>query len=929
VDIVYFNEPSIKNFLFSALYVDKATSKVFQYAMKNKSDLLNTLKSLIREYGKNQNPKSLELRILQSDWATEITSTEFTEFLKINNIRFQSSAPTVHAQNLVERYVYTVKDGVRTVMLYNKAPFCYWNYALDYFIETFNNLPRMGNIKSRNEEFYGIKPDVSIAVPFYSSGYYNVTKKERELLKTKTKLTIESDEKAKKCRFLGYANKFTKDDKSEAEIHLKDSYICLTGSNQILVRRDCYFRHYAEGEPSLLNEEVKDREIDTIEPTPEPNYDELLGPQITNEIELNAKNEHEKENKSSTESQQILTQTVENQTVEIEPTIKTKRKILFEQKKVAIPEKKSARIKLFNIENKTKKSKTTEVQKSPRIPIPVPQTLIEALSGPDKLEWLVAWQSEIKRLEERNTWSPIENDNDVYKAIKSKFCFRIVVKPDGSLKFKVRLVACGYSQIYGRDYLDTFSPTAKYKSFCIIMQIAAVLSWIIKGLDVENAFVESELDKDIYMNLPSDVYCNKFMGKIKVKLNKSLYGLKQAGELWYKLLTSKFYTHGFESLAHDQCVFIKRNEETLIVTILLIYVDDIIVTGNNELEIDTFIDLLADDFTKLHELGQIQRYIGIDIERDLLNNRIKLTQIPYTKSVISSSETKIDENVSKQIPMPSSIDYRTVKADSEIPVKDLQERSGKWRFLADRTRPDILTAASLIGSGSRNPSETLMKGEKHLTEYIQGSKNLGLELGGANKEIELFGYSDASYIPHGDSRSQLAYCFFLNLTSGTICARTLKSTTVSHSSTEAEIKALDEAVRQSVWLRGFLLELGFPQLKPTVIYVDNQSAKILVDQYRLGNNSSHMVMRLNYIHQEILNKHIEVKFIDTTNQVADILTKLLPITPFLKLRKILLTGHNNEPPTAIFKKSKQINNKTSFLDKIRRKSVKSKVIKYA
>ena len=80
------------------------------------------------------------------------------------------------------------------------------------------------------------------------------------------------------------------------------------------------------------------------------------------------------------------------------------------------------------------------------------------------------------------------------------------------------------------------------------MQIAAVLSWIIKGLDVENAFVESELDKDIYMNLPSDVYGSKFMGKIKVKLNKSLYGLKQAGELWYKLLTSKFYQHGFNPL---------------------------------------------------------------------------------------------------------------------------------------------------------------------------------------------------------------------------------------------------------------------------------------------------------------------------------------------------------------------------------------------
>ena len=112
VDIVYFNSPSIKNFLYSALYVDKATTKVFQYPMKLKSELLETLKSLIREYGKGQNPKSIELRILQSDWSTEITNKEFTDYLKENNIKFQSSAPSKHAQNLVERYVYTMKDGV-------------------------------------------------------------------------------------------------------------------------------------------------------------------------------------------------------------------------------------------------------------------------------------------------------------------------------------------------------------------------------------------------------------------------------------------------------------------------------------------------------------------------------------------------------------------------------------------------------------------------------------------------------------------------------------------------------------------------------------------------------------------------------------------------------------------------------------------------
>jgi transposase InsO family protein len=956
VDIVYFNSPSIKNYLYSALYVDKATTKVFQYPMKLKSELLETLKSLIRDYGKKQNPKSIEIRILQSDWATEITSKEFTDFLKDNNIKFQSSAPSKHAQNLVERYVYTIKDGVRTVMLYNKAPFCYWNYALDYFIDTFNNLPRIGHLQSRNEAFYGVKPDISIAVPFYASGYYNVTKKERELLKANK--IKDFDEKGKSCKFLGYANKFIKDDSSEAEIHVKNSFICLVGSNSIIVRHDCYFRHYTDGVASLLNEEVMDREVDTILPIPEPNYDELLGPSRLENLPtqndeqlliikplINSDVKESNTSQNENQSNDIInnknddknnTDTIDS--ISSQPQI-TKRAQLFRDKKSQEPVRKSSRTpKLFNkytkfrLEDYKQNKQLNSISKpnSVRIPIPVPQTLKEALTGPDKENWLEAWKFEIKRITERNTWELVTNDSDNYKAIKSKLCFRIVSKPDGSLKYKVRLVACGYSQIYGRDYLDTFSPTAKYKSFCIIMHIAAVYGWYIKGLDVENAFIESKLDKEIYMYLPFDVYCNKAFGKVKVKLLKSLYGLKQAGELWYKLLISKFIKFGFKATAHDPCVFTKRDEETNIVIILIIYVDDIIVTGNDELTIDTFIDILADEFTKLHELGQIKRYIGIDIERDEVNHRIKLTQLPYTKAVIDTSEIRIHEQSSKLIPMPSSIDYTNIKTnDKNTSESDLQERSGKWRFLADRTRPDILIAASLIGSGSRNPSEILKKGERHLTEYLQGTQNLGLELGGDDNNIVLFGYSDASYLPHGDSRSQLAYCFFLNLTSGTICARTLKSNTVSHSSTEAEVKALDEAIRQSVWLRGFLLELGFPQNSPTVIYTDNQSAKILAEQYRLGNNTAHMVMRLNYIHQEIVNGNVSIKFIDTTNQIADILTKLLPIQPFSKLRDILLRGHNNIAPNAVIKEPKEIkNNLKNFLN-IKRKSVKNKKIKYA
>jgi hypothetical protein len=171
-----------------------------------------------------------------------------------------------------------------------------------------------------------------------------------------------------------------------------------------------------------------------------------------------------------------------------------------------------------------------------------------------------------------------------------------------------------------------------------------------------------------------------------------------------------------------------------------------------------------------------------------------------------------------------------------------------------------------------------------------------------NKLIKLFAYSDASYI-NGNTR--IGYCFFLNLESGTIYARSTKSNTVSHSSAESEIKAIDECVRLLTWMRGFLAELGYPQLEPTVIYVDNTAAITLAEKFNLSNNSAHLVNKLNYIHQEITNGNIKLLYINTENQIADILTKLLPTPQFLKLEDILLNGHYGNLPRVIDKEAEK------------------------
>ena len=548
--------------------------------------------------------------------------------------------------------------------------------------------------------------------------------------------------------------------------------------------------------------------------------------------------------------------------------------------------------------------------------IKTPNTLFDAFMSKEGLYWYQAWIKEMERIEIRNTYDILPDENQIdesIKAIKSKYAFRLSLNPDGSFKFKVRLVACGYSQVYGKDFLETFSPTAKYRSFTTIMHLAAIFGWDINGLDVENAFIETDIDIPINMYLPADVYRNEDGSKVKVRLNKSLYGLKQAGELFYKNLRDKIINCGYKPLIHDKCIYIKRNNENGEVTIAICYVDDVIITGNNPKEIRSLLDSLSNYFTKINELGNVTKYVGVEIDRNVENNTLKLHQKTYIDKVLHKS--KVKDKSTKQSPLPVTVDYKDLGDGSNPEIRD---RVGQYRFLADRTRPSILFAVGSLGSAAHKPSINHLRGCDYLDRYLIGSKDKGVTLGGKSKQVILFAYSDASYIA---GATRLGYCFFLNLESGTIFARSTKSNTVSHSSAEAEIKAIDECIRQITWMRGFLDELGYPQLEPTIIYTDNIAAKYLADKFNLTNNSAHMVTRLNYIHQEIVNKNVELKFINTENQVADILTKLLPTPQFLKLEDILLNGHKGSIPVSIDKEKEKMTKKKKYNYK---KAIKSK-----
>ena len=165
------------------------------------------------------------------------------------------------------------------------------------------------------------------------------------------------------------------------------------------------------------------------------------------------------------------------------------------------------------------------------------------------------------------------------------------------------LVACGSSQIAGHDFYETFAPTAKF--ICIVLNLAAIYDWELHGIDIENAFLESDLEETIYMKLPVGTYSEANGKPVIVRLKKSLYGLKQAVELFYKLMKTILTSPdtGMKCCIHDMCVF----------TVLL-WADDIIITGNSDSIVQPIISCIESNVKKISNLGEM------DLLRDRVNH---------------------------------------------------------------------------------------------------------------------------------------------------------------------------------------------------------------------------------------------------------------------------------------------------------------------
>ncbi|PKU63290.1 Retrovirus-related Pol polyprotein from transposon TNT 1-94 [Dendrobium catenatum] len=488
--------------------------------------------------------------------------------------------------------------------------------------------------------------------------------------------------------------------------------------------------------------------------------------------------------------------------------------------------------------------------------------------------WRSAMVAEFRALQSNGTWTLVPPPTDKH-ILGSKWTFKEKLNPAGQVSsHKARLVAQGCSQEFGVNFTETFSPVAKMVTIRMLITVALTQNWPIKQLDVSNAFLHGDLLEEVYMKQPKG-FEDSTNPKHVCKLRKSIYGLRQSPRQWFQKLTKFLQTMGFRFSSSDPSLLQFHQNNTRLY--VLIYVDDILITGNNNTKLDEILQRLRSEFS-LKQLGDISLYLGIQVIKTPYG--YFLSQSHYAQSLLSNA------GFADCKPAPSPSSTQTTSASDDTPISDphsFRKLAGSLQYLSI-TRPDIAFATNSFFQKMHLPNNSDYQALKRLLRYLKGTIQYGLPIKTGSTQLRC--YTDADWAANqADRKSISGFCTFLgpNLISWSV----KKQNTVARSSTEAECRSLSAATTDVLWLRRLASDLGIPQSAPNTIHCDNISAIALAKNPVFHARTKHIEIDHHFISGHIQNGNIRVIHLGSLDQIADILTKTLPIKRFLDLRSKL------------------------------------------
>ncbi|PKU81762.1 Retrovirus-related Pol polyprotein from transposon TNT 1-94 [Dendrobium catenatum] len=490
--------------------------------------------------------------------------------------------------------------------------------------------------------------------------------------------------------------------------------------------------------------------------------------------------------------------------------------------------------------------------------------------------WRKAMSQEFQALQLQGTWDLVPPQPDQH-ILGCKWIYRTKRTSSGTVsRYKARLVALGYNQEFGINYTDTFSPVAKIPTVRVLIVLALHQKWPIHQLDVSNAFLHGPLTDIVYMKQPPGFLDADHPTHV-CKLNKALYGLKQAPRQWFETLTGFLHQCEFTTSHSDPSLLIyNKNKITIYI---LIYVDDILLTGNNALFVSQLLSKLHQRF-QMRNLGTLHQFLGITAEST--ETGMLLHQKQYAEDILRRAGM---QNC-KDVATPTSVKAVCSSDSSEFTNPTLyRQLVGALQYLT-LTRPDITYAVNKACQHMHKPTDQHFDALKRILRYLRGTIHYGLPITGSS--MTLRSYADSDWAgDHHDRKSTTGYCNFLGDT--LISWSVKKQSTIARSSTEAEYRAIAAVTTEIIWLRRLLQELNFAQSTPTTLYCDNTSAIALANNPVYHARTKHIEVDCHFIRDCIKNQSIQVHHISSKDQLADFFTKSLSISRFKLLANKLLT----------------------------------------
>lgn len=509
-----------------------------------------------------------------------------------------------------------------------------------------------------------------------------------------------------------------------------------------------------------------------------------------------------------------------------------------------------------------------------------PVSYSQAINSKDSDKWIDAMNEELKSMDHNDVWDLVELPNDS-KKVGCKWVFKTKRDAKGNIeRFKARLVAKGFTQKEGIDYRETFSPVSKKDSLRIIMALVAHYDLELHQMDVKTAFLNGNLDEDIYMDQPEG-FTKQGQEHLACKLKKSIYGLKQASRQWYIKFNDTVNSFGFKENIVDQCIYLKVSGSKFI--FLVLYVDDILLASSDLGLLHETKNYLSTNF-KMVDMGEANYVIGIEIFRDRSRGLLGLSQKGYINRVLERFNMQLCSATDAPITKGDKL------SEKQCPKNDLEKERmklipyasavGSLMYAQTCTRPDISYAVGVLGRYQSNPGIDHWQATKKVMRYLQGTKDYMLTYRRSD-QLEVVGYSDSDFAGCQDSKKSTSGFVFL-LAGGAISWKSVKQSITASSTMEAEFVACFEASSHALWLRNFISGLRAVDsiAKPLKIYCDNTAAVFFSKNGKYSSGSKHMDLKYLVVKERVQKQQVSIENLSTTHMVADPLTKGLPIKTY-------------------------------------------------